>query len=144
MTLHKLLELSESQRSFSGFTGEEINVSSYPKLESFHGSLGMGMWVREMSQLCFSPGLALLGMAGLQHGLPAKEGAFVMALSPGREARGMQGAEQIWRDPPTRASREQSSKTEIRKALGAPGLSSNLWELVSKQGDPQTKNEINV
>lgn len=53
MTLHKLLELSESQRSFSGFAREEINVPSYPKLEPFHGNWGMGKWVREMSPLWF-------------------------------------------------------------------------------------------
>lgn len=42
-------------------------------------------------------------MAGLQHGLPAEDGAFVMAPSSGREARGMQGMEQVCRGPPTRA-----------------------------------------
>lgn len=48
-------------------------------------------------------------MIGLQHG------AFVMVLNPGTEARNMKGMGQVSRDPPTRLSRGQNGKTEVRK-----------------------------
>lgn len=76
MTLHKLFELSESPRSCPGFTGEEINVPSYLKIESFHGHLGMGRWDRGNEIAFFSGVGQSWNMAGLQLGFPAQEGAF--------------------------------------------------------------------
>lgn len=44
VNLDRLFELSESPRSLPGFTGEEINVPSYLKIQLLHRSLEMGKW----------------------------------------------------------------------------------------------------
>lgn len=83
--------------------------------------------------MVFLLGFALLGVAGLQHRLPTEEGAFVMAPSPGREARGMQGVEQV-------CSNEGAEwQDRGQEGPSSPGLSSNLREPVPKQRTHRTK-----
>lgn len=119
-------------------------MPSYPKLESFHGSLGMGMWVREMSQLCFFSWVghswAWLGFCmgflprkwplslcrALEEKLEAcRSGAGVERSSN----EGLEGAEQ--------QDRGQEGPGGLRPVFKPPGA-------CPQAGDPQDKNEINV
>ena len=81
-------------------------------------------------------------MAGLQHGFPTKEGGpLSCAESWNRSQRQVRKWGEAHTDPPTRATREQGSRTRAGRTLG---LSSNLWWPIPKQGDPQDTNKINV